>query len=545
MAKTTVARQASYSFSQVAEANISRSRFERSSGLKTTFNSGLLIPVFVDTVEPGDTHSMQATSLVRLATPLHPIMDNIYVDYHFFFVPNRLLWNNWQRFMGERKNPNDSIDYTIPQMTAPTGGYKVQTIQDYFRLPVNIAGYKHQSLPLRAYNLIWNEWYRDENLQDSVPVRTGDNDDLQTDYKLLRRGKRHDYFTSCLPWPQKGSPVTIKVGDKAPVYGVAGVPMRLINTGPVPSAISNVYADTSTDALKVWNGTIDVGPTNPVGFATKTHNGENSLYADIGSVSGISINALREAVAMQQFLERDARGGTRYTELLRSHFGVTSSDSRLQRPEYLGGGSHPISVQPVPQTSSSDTSSPQGNLGAFGMGGADAIGFTKSFEEHGIIIGLASVRADMTYQDGLDRFWSRQTRYDFMFPEFANLGEQAVLNKEIMCLGNATDEEVFGYQERYADLRYMRSAITGKMRSAYNGDPFQSLDTWHLAQQFSDASNNRQRPNLNADFISERPPIKRVIAVQDEPEFIGDFYFKYSSVRCLPTYSIPSLIPRI
>lgn len=535
MAKTTVSRQNTYSFSQVAQANIPRSKFNRSHGLKTTFDSGKLIPIFLDEVIPGDTHNLSTSSLVRLSTPLHPIMDNIYLDYHFFFVPYRLVWENFQKFMGEQKNPGDSIDYVIPTITAPAEGYQVGSLEDYFGLPTNIGNFKHNSLYHRAYNLIWNEWYRDENLQDEAYFETAHFEDPNW-YKLLRRGKRHDYFTSCLPFPQKGNEVTFNLGDTASVVSTNN-DILFQSTGRAFDTPMSVGLWGGNRFVTEGSSSADVGNLR---FGSQT-----GLQADLSSATGISINALREACALQRFLERDARGGTRYTELVRSHYGVTSSDARLQRPEYLGGGSHPLSVNPVPQTSSSDTSSPQGNLGAYGVASGSNIGFTKSFEEHGMIIGLVSARADMTYQQGLDKMWSRETRYDILFPEFAHLGEQAVLNKEIFCQGDASDEEVFGYQERYAEYRYKRSMITGLMRSSYTGDTHQSLDTWHLSQQFADSTGNRQRPHLNEDFIEERPPIKRAVAVQDEPEFIGDFYFNYSSARTLPTYSIPSLVPRL
>lgn len=538
--KNTVSKQNEYSFSQVATADLPRSTFNRSHNAKTTFDSSFLVPILCDEVIPGDTHNLKMSTLVRLSTPAKPIMDNIYIDYHFFFVPYRLIWDNFVKMMGHQDDPGDSIDYTVPTLTPDAGGYPVGSLEDYFGLPTNVAGFEHSSLYHRAYNLIWNEWYRDENLQNSLQVNRADTGDTTGMYQLQKRGKRHDYFTSCLPFLQKGDPVTINIGTKA----------RVATDAPYTTAGIN-------GRLDVWSTTLGgrraITTTGEAGYSdyfirqstSVGGYGSNDLYADLTSATGLSINALREACAIQRFLERDARGGTRYTELIKSHFGVTSSDSRLQRPEYLGGGSHPLSVEAVAQTSSSDATSPQGNLGAYGVSGGSNIGFTKSFEEHGLILGLVSARADMNYQGGLDRMFSRSTRYDFLFPEFANLGEQEVLNKELLCVGNSTDDNVFGYQERYAEYRYKKNHITGKMRSAYAGDTHTSLDVWHLSQQFSDSSNNRQVPALNSSFIEENPPISRVVNIPSEPEFIGDFYFQYSSARVLPTYSIPSLIPRL
>lgn len=532
MAKNTVRPGQSHVFSQVAEVNIKRSVFDLSCSNKTAINSGKIYPVYFRDVVPGDTFNLKTSSLVRLNTPITPFMDNIYVDTHFFFVPFRLVWENWTKFMGERDNPNDSIDYVMPQVDRPSGGYGVETIYDYMGLPINVNMETTHSLRLRAYNLIWNEWYRDQNLQDSVEVPKGDGTDNHTTYKLLRRGKRHDYFTSCLPAPQKGDDVTISLGNFAPVVS-DGSQIKFTNGVSNASLMMNTAGSATFHPIP--------GATGPASFlGTQT-----GLQTDLSAVSGISINALREAVAIQTFLEKDARYGTRYIELNRAHFGVISSDARLQRPEYLGGGSHPIQINPVTQQSASNEVSPQGNLGAFGQGVSHGIGFIKSFEEHGVILGLTSIRADMTYQQGLDRELTHKTRYDFYFPEFAHLGEQAVLNKEIVTRGNAEDDDVFGYQERYAEMRFGRNIITGKMRSAFSGSTHQSLDIWHLAQKFSDSNSVLQHPHLNADFIEERPPISRIIAVQDEPEFKADFWFDIKATRPLPTYSTPNLVPRI
>lgn len=510
----------SHSFSQVPKAEIPRSSFDRSSGHKTTIDSGYLYPIFVDEALPGDTFTLNMSAFARLATPLHPFMDNVFMNTFFFFVPYRLIWDNWQRFMGEQDNPGDSTDYLFPQMLAPVGGYGELSIYDYFALPTKVAGYAHSSAPLRAYNLIWNEWFRDQNLQNSVTVLKGDTNDPTATYALLRRGKRHDYFTSALPWPQKGPGVDIPLGTSAPVF-------QTTMDGTTSSRVWNA-AGTATHPMSAVGGGVVVNAT-PDG----SPNAPFALQADLSNATAATINQLRQAFQIQKLYERDARGGTRYTEIIRAHFNVVSPDARLQRPEYLGGGQSPVNLHQVPQTSATDAEpTPQGSMAAYGTAAFGGHGFSKSFTEHGVIIGLISVRADLNYQQGLNRMWSRRTKFDFYWPALSMIGEQAVLNKEIYTQGTSADEDAFGYQERFAEYRYKPSVITGRMRS----NATQSLDTWHLAQDFVSL------PALNAAFIEDRPPIERVIAVENEPQFILDTYSKLRCARPMPVYGVPGLI---
>jgi len=559
-------------FSDAPAMYMRRTKFDRSHVYKTTFNSGKLVPVFVDEVLPGDTTRMSVNYFARLATPIKPIMDNIYLDWFFFFVPNRLVWDHWQNFCFEQEDPDDSTDYVIPAImaNANTNNTYVGSLWDYFGLPVNtentISGVS--ALPFRAVYLIWNEWFRDENLQKSVKIQKGDTNEILDSsrvsdqpswlfssgtsilpgYPCPPRGKRHDYFTSALPWTQKGPGVSIGLAGTATLVDPSPVSGYFVQQSNNSLGAAQLSEDGGVHSVYTGSGTLQYQGGYSTSIAGHSVNGSGvstvtaqpgsswlskSAYADLDSSSIFTINSLRTAFQMQKFYERLARGGSRYTEVLRSFFGVVSPDARLQRPEFLGSFTKMVNVNPIAQTSATDNTSPQGNLSAYGVTASRFHGFTKSFVEHGYIIGFVCARADLTYQQGVNKMWLRSTVYDFYWPTFAHLGEQAIELREIYAQGTAADTTVFGYQERYAEYRYKPSQITGKFRSSVTGG---NLDVWHLSQFFNNA------PTLNEEFITENPPIKRIIAVQDEPEFLLDVGFRYTTVRPMPMFGTPGLV---
>ena len=560
-------------FSDAPAMYMKRTKFDRSHVYKTTLDSGRLVPIFVDEVLPGDTTRMSVNYFARLATPIKPIMDNIYLDWFFFFVPNRLVWEHWQNFCFEQEDPDDSTDYVIPTVAAAgnSDNAYVGSLWDYFGLPVNTSGNLSgiNALPFRGVYLIWNEWFRDENLQKSVKIQKGDTNEVLDSSRAADqpswvftsgtnivpglacppRGKRHDYFTSALPWTQKGPGVSIGLAGTARIIDPKPVSGYFVQQETGNLAAAQLSKDGGVHDVFTANGTLQYqGGGYDATIVSHSINGKGtaianaisgntwlsrSAYADLDSSSIFTINSLRTAFQMQKFYERLARGGSRYTEVLRSFFGVVSPDARLQRPEFLGSFTKMVNVNPIAQTSATDDTSPQGNLSAYGVTAAKFHGFTKSFVEHGYVFGFVCARADLTYQQGINKMWLRSTVYDFYWPTFAHLGEQAIELREIYAQGSEADTTVFGYQERYAEYRYKPSQITGKFRSSVTGG---NLDVWHLSQFFKNA------PTLNEEFITENPPIERIIAVPSEPEFLLDIGFRYTTVRPMPMFGTPGLV---
>lgn len=552
-------------FSQVPQVDIQRSRFDRSSRLLTTFNTGELIPIYLSEVLPGDSVTMDVSSLVRMSTPIFPVMDSAQMSIFFFFVPNRLVWQHWKEFNGENNSTYwaQPTEYTVPQIKAPTGGWNKGSLADYFNLPTNVENIEVSHLPFRSYVLTWNEFFRDQNYMSPADFVNTDSYNGQPfpgrrrDYSpgsenvipyqsalygggVLPVSKWHDAYTSCLPSPQKAVATDIPLfSANLPVtatdtpHGLSSKPIHFSTTGGnYPTAPLNMVVTPA-------------GNVNGVGSATSSPivNGlyPDNLYVQLGDVAAGTINELRQAFQIQRLLEADARGGTRYFEVLQAHFGVTSPDSRLQRPEFLGGKTVPINVDTVVQTSQSTDVSPQGNTSAYSMTTDVSSIFTKSFVEHGYILGLACVRTDHTYQQGIDRHWSRKRRFDYYWPTLAHIGEQAVLKKEVCATGTQYDEEAFGYQEAWFEYRYENSHVNGAFRSNYD----QSLDAWHYADYFELPETGTASFIADAEFMREtKVNVDRTLAVSSDVEnqFLGNFYFKTIWTRPMPMYSVPGLI---
>lgn len=567
-------RNSNSRFAQAPQVDIRRSTFDRSSGHKTTFNAGKLVPIYVDEVLPGDTFEMKTSVIIRGSTPIFPVMDNANLDVYFFFVPNRLVWDHWKEFNGENTTSKweDVVEYSIPQMAPPLGtgtttaGWEKGTLADYMGIPTQVGPGSSQSkpeytvnhLPFRAYCLIWNEWFRDQNLQDPVLIDTGDSqtngrhltpegDSVTFDYEAALRGanllpvnKYFDYFTGALPEPQKGPDVLLPLGQMAPVVTTTSDNPQVTAASPNLRFISNTTLNQQSNVVITPTGTGNKGVLNATTSNVDLINGKlmpTNLSADLQNATSATINELRLAFQLQKLYERDARGGTRYIEIIKSHFGVTSPDARLQRPEYLGGERIPINIDQVIQTSGTmEGTTPQGNTGAYSLTGNQGSYFKHSFVEHGYVLGLACVRTEHTYQQGLEKIWNRRNRFDFYWPALANIGEQAILNKEIYLQATKeVNEQAFGYQEAWAEYRYKPSRVSSAFRSNVTG----SLDAWHYADYYDEL------PKLSAGWMQETyKNVDRTLAVQStlEDQYIADFWFKCKCTRPMPIYSIPGLI---
>lgn len=555
-------------FNQVPETHVSRTRFNRDQNILTTFDAGKLIPFYVDEVLPGDTFSVNTAAIIRMTTPKYPVMDDAYIDFYYFFCPNRILWDNFKRFMGEADEETwmPAKTYSVPKIrivgnpnaeNQPEAykGPKTQSILDYMGVPTHLNekgsgnDIEINALPVRAYIKIWNEFFRDQNTDNPAWYQKGDAEvkyfdrgdngyvneqkgkeyiDAYTGGPCLPVSKFHDYFTSCLPYPQRGPEVTIALTGNAPVCAYNG-----INTVPITKPLTVVNGPLGADPGIMQNNRVE-GREAQFYVANAKGDADGFLAADMTNIEAATINQLRQAFAVQHYYEALARGGSRYREQVRALFGVSISDKTVQIPEYLGGGRYHVNINQIVQTSGqqAENDTPIGETGAMSVTPINESSFTKSFEEHGFIVGVLCVRHDRSYQQGLERFWSRSDRLDYYFPQFAKLGEQPVKKKEIMLTGTATDNETFGYQEAWADYRMKPNRISGKMRSNAEG----TLDYWHYADNYETV------PTLSQEWMNEgKTEIARTLIVQNEPQFFGAIRVMNKTTRCMPLYSVPGL----